>query len=176
MVYLGGRNIRRLSDVELAKRTSFLKDPTPSALAGGVFLFAGLFFANLEGCDVGGQDAADFSSASSTKPVRRVPSWMWLITSGAIPVVMLAMKLTFCWAVYTRKGDSQALAVAAAVIAPGWRALSRHHRSHRAGRNQSASISSTAKVRSKSRYDGDAAAELSPAVKRIGRVKRASRR
>jgi len=69
---------------------------------------------------------------------------VWLITSGAIPVVMLAMKLTFCWMVYNRNGDSQALAVAATVIAPGWSALSRHHRSHRAGRSQPTSISSAA--------------------------------
>jgi hypothetical protein len=65
-----------------------------------------------------------------------VPGWVWLITSGAIPVVMLAMKLTFCWMVYNRKGDSQALAVAATVIAPGWSALTHHH-SHRAWGSQS---------------------------------------
>jgi hypothetical protein len=59
--------------------------------------------------------------------------------------ILVAMGLTFCWMVYTRKGDSQALAVAAAVIASGWKPLSRHHRSHRAGRSQPTSISSAAK-------------------------------
>jgi hypothetical protein len=45
--------------------------------------------------------------------VRQVLSWVWLIISGAIPVVMLAMKLVFCWMVYNRDGDREALAVAA---------------------------------------------------------------
>jgi hypothetical protein len=90
--------------------------------------------------DVGDQDVANFSSASSTKLLRRVSSWVWLITSGAIPVVMLAMKLTFCWMVYNRKGDSQALAIAAAVIAPGRSAFSRRHRSHRTEGSQPTSI------------------------------------
>jgi hypothetical protein len=82
---------------------------------------------------------------------------------------MLAMKLTFCWMVYTRKGDNQALAVAAAVISPSWSAFSRHYRSHRAERSQPTSISSATIVPSKSHHDGDDADELSPAVKRIGR-------
>jgi hypothetical protein len=66
-------------------------------------------FADLEGCDVNDQDVTNLSSASSTKLVRRVPSWVWFITSATIPVVMLAMRLTFCWLVYTRKGDKPLL-------------------------------------------------------------------
>jgi hypothetical protein len=104
-----------------------------------------------------------------------VPGWVWLITSGAIPVVMLAMKLTFCWMVYNRKGDRQALAVAATVIAPLWSALTHHH-SHRAWGSHSTSISSAAGGPSGSHYDGDDADELSVAVKRIGRSNGTARR
>jgi hypothetical protein len=75
--------------------------------------------------------------------VRQVLSWVWLIISGAIPVVMLAMKLVFCWMVYNRDGDREALAVAAQVTAPGWSALRRRdHRSYGAGRSNLHSIGS----------------------------------
>lgn len=75
--------------------------------------------------------------------VRQVSSWVWLIATGAIPVVMLAMKLVFCWMVYNRDGDREALAVAAQVTAPGWSALSRRdHRRHGAGPSNLHSISS----------------------------------
>lgn len=88
----------------------------------------------------GDQGLTDCWSVSSTKLVRWVPSWVWLITSNALPVVMLAMRLTFCWLVYIRKGDKETLAIAAAVIAPRRSALSRRYRSHRIEGSQPTSI------------------------------------
>jgi hypothetical protein len=68
-MWVAPRERERLdASVTLYKMQRILIVRAPPALAGGAFTYKTLF-ADLEGCDVGDHDVAEFSSTSSTKLV-----------------------------------------------------------------------------------------------------------